>query len=89
MPKIEQYVCDSCGAVKQTANHWFRVVTIADTLHLFTWSAPARVVDEDGCSHTPSWFYLCGDSCVTKKVAEFMTELKRKQDESATTDGGI
>lgn len=81
MPRTDHFTCDCCGVAKKDTNHWF-IARVGDAFHLYPWTYMNGVMD-DGIRI----LFLCGDACATKAMAEFMSELKRKQDESATTDG--
>lgn len=64
--KIDSYACDVCGVQKKEANHWWLVnIDEANTLLIMPWKAD-RV---DDCQ-----LHLCGEACVAKKVAEFLSK---------------
>ncbi len=65
MPKIESYVCDVCGAIRGEANHWWQM-RIENACCLYRWDFCGELDLPDAP------LYLCGQSCVQRKVAEFM-----------------
>ena len=81
MPKIETIICDCCPAVKKDANHWFKV-RIGEGFHVYPWEYLGEGASDDSI---PT-LLLCGDACVTKALAEYLSELKRKQDLSARAE---
>ncbi len=60
----ETFVCDVCGAVKGTTNHWWKVeIESNNTLIMSQWT---MMGDRPKVSH------ICGEACALKKVSEFM-----------------
>jgi hypothetical protein len=73
------YTCDECGAVKRDVNHWFKIVSTSDSLRLVSWNFELGGYEQDHLRVK----HICGDACVTKAVAKFMTGIKRAGDERA------
>jgi hypothetical protein len=65
--KIDQYTCDSCGAVKGVTNHWWRILKQAGNhFSIHPWATELKPADGE------SEIHLCGERCVTVLVGVFM-----------------
>lgn len=73
--RIEQMVCDVCGAVKGVVNHWFIVLEYNDRFLIMS------AEDEQKNTHLAypqvTATECCGEACTMKKVSELLT--KREQ----------
>lgn len=66
MPVSMKVVCDTCGQEKKEANHWW-VTTGAVDLLVEPFKEPTK--------YPPTTQYHCSESCVVKRVSEFMRKL--------------
>jgi hypothetical protein len=74
MPKREVYICDGCGREKKETNSWYKML-VGDALSLWPWK-------HEGANYGSPILYMCGASCVTKKVEEFMGAQKKAHDKA-------
>lgn len=77
MPIVTQFICDRCGMVKGQSNHWF---IRPDTVHSNEdfCIREAFYVRELDCTDTGVGSrILCGDSCVTADLAEFLGAMAK------------
>jgi hypothetical protein len=75
--KCEVYVCNECGAQKQTANHWWMLSVSHPPvcMALMTW--------DEGDTKDEDVKHLCGRACVLAAVEKFMghgTQQPRRAD---------
>lgn len=71
------YQCDVCGKIKGESNHWWLVIK-----NLFTTFEGVKVANllilqwEQKLVDSNSYYHLCSQSCVHKKVDEFMEGIR-------------
>ena len=58
-----RYICDQCGAIKGSTNHWWRV-RIGQALHIYPWDLKAEGYDDDSIQIR----HVCGQQCLFKLV---------------------
>lgn len=68
MAQIKTWRCDVCGAEKRSANHWYMVDTTTKTMVIAKWDSETAPDME---------FHLCGEGCLSAKVAEVIGEQWR------------
>ncbi len=67
MPRVIQDVCDGCGAVRGTTNHWW-TIRKADAASLTVQPfRPENMPLECGLQ------IFCGEVCATKRISEWMS----------------
>lgn len=69
--KVETFKCDVCGKVKGEANHWWKLAFMDEGRPHLVLLPMADKYEPTGSIH------LCGESCVQRKVSEFMSGLPR------------
>lgn len=71
--------CDICGAEKKQTNHWFVTYTQAGELRISTWNSSKGLRARTGSKH------LCGQTCLTKLVDEFVAGVLSARSQPSTT----
>lgn len=69
--KVEEIICDQCGARKNKANHWHRVYSGRQGFHLY--KSEAELSDDEHKDY-------CSDNCVMIAISEFMHPPKKSED---------
>ncbi len=67
MARVIQDVCDSCGEVRKTTNHWW-AIRKAD--------ATSLIVEPFRAENMPlncGMQIFCGEVCATKRISEWMS----------------
>jgi hypothetical protein len=62
----------NCSKVKGDTNHWFMAFVNSGSVTIYTWSY--ELFDDIDCRP------LCGESCASKLVSKFMSDVKAKLD---------
>lgn len=63
MADLNTAVCNKCGAIKRTSNHWFRIKV-----------EPGRIVLTDFTSMVDRTYDVCGAGCLQKMVGELISQ---------------
>lgn len=78
--KVDTFKCDSCGNIKGTGNHWFRLVVDDDdskepfcAIHVWE-GGQAGLLEK----------HLCSDQCVVKVVQQWLSAQKEASREVAS-----
>lgn len=67
--KIEQIVCNGCGVVKGSVNHWYMVYISASHVAMWQIFAWDDLIDP---KYADSVMHLCGQQCAHKMLDEFL-----------------
>lgn len=73
--KIEQVICDQCGARKQESNYWFWLEVTNYGFHLYTPEAGPGGVEE--------MKDICSQGCAIKALSEFLDPSFKERREAA------
>jgi len=84
------YRCDVCGEERQLANHWFAVFIEEEPRHFSIYpfhemnsdqrvavTVNERLDAKHKIKKGQTVLHLCGESCATKKFAEFLGSVNR------------
>jgi hypothetical protein len=80
--KVDTYACDVCQTIKKDTNHWWLMWIDGHddasfcglpAMHAAPWNLRGLATAE---------FHLCGEACVQKKVAEFLSIKPKTTEES-------